>query len=114
MPDTANHKPRHLYDTGTFKTLPPEKQVRPKKYVNEHRGAAGPNVAANGSNTYVWPVVDADPTRKVRTLAPRPAVPMPKVTVEPARKPVSWLHVAMWVAVVVVPLIAAAAMVVTS
>jgi hypothetical protein len=97
MPDTAKHQPRHLYNTGKFKTLPPN---------------ASRHLAADGTKVHTWPTVtDPQPTKAL----PRPAAhPAPKVTVEPAPRPLSWLHVAMWAAVVVIPLVAAVALVVTS
>ncbi len=85
------HRGRHLYDTGVFKTLPLERQVRPGKYANQPK-PVNPNVTANGSNTFVWPLaspsVDADPTRKVQALPkPRPYTPTPNVVVEPPMTP---------------------------
>lgn len=111
MSDRVTHPtsgPRHLYDTGRFNTLPAHLRVRPDMFVNAPRNGS-PHVAADSKPVVL---VDADPTRRVQALPPRPPVPAPNVTVEPARRPMSLLHVAMWTAVVVVPLVAAVALVV--
>ncbi len=110
MSDRVTHPtngPRHLYDTGRFNTLPAHLRVRPDMFVNAPRNGS-PHVAADSKPVVL---VDADPTRKVQTLPPHPPVPMPKVTGEPARRPVSLLHVTMWTAVVGVPVVAAVALV---
>ncbi len=73
MTDRTEHRPRHLYDTGKFATLPPHMQVRPKKYTNEPK-TGSPHVAADGSKVHTWPVQDSDPTRVVQ---PRPHTPPP-------------------------------------
>lgn len=54
-------RPRHLYDTGVFRTLPPELRRRPKGFEEN------PHVAADSSKTDMWPT---NPIVK-----PRPATP---------------------------------------
>jgi hypothetical protein len=79
--------PRHLYDTGKFKTLPLEMRVRPKKFANEPK-PAGPHAANDGSKVHHWPIQADAPTKVVRPPSPRPHVPSPaesSATVQEAR-----------------------------
>ncbi len=84
--NTKRKAPRHLYDTGTFKTLPPERQIRPHMFVNGERNA-GPHLKADASKPVVWPLAgpstDADPTRQVKALPPFPPLPKPNVVIGP-------------------------------
>lgn len=83
MPDkTANaNSPRHLYDTGKFKTLPPELQpYRPTlPGGNAKTAKTSPHLVADGKKAHTWPTQDADPTRAVKVPQPRPFVPSPPV-----------------------------------
>ncbi len=81
MTERTNHKPRHLYDTGKFKTLPPERQVRPQMFDNAPKNG-GPHLAADGSKVQSWPT-DPQPTKAVQPPTPRPYAPAPNVVVEP-------------------------------
>ncbi len=82
--------PRHLYDTGKFRTLPPELRVRPKKFAEASEGEAkpvNPHVAADGSKVHSWPLakaaVDPNPTGRFAAPTPRPHVPHAKVVIDP-------------------------------
>jgi hypothetical protein len=73
----------HLYDTGVFKTLPAERQVRPGKYTNQPK-APSPHLAADEAKANARPVRDPQPTKAVKPPSPRPYVPTPTITIEPA------------------------------
>ncbi len=86
MTDTANangRSPRHLGPTREV----PLVGYQPRHDAENKPRNGGPHLAADASKPVVWPLAgpstDADPTRQVKALPPRPYVPTPNVVVEP-------------------------------